>query len=83
MVRSNGRAAFGAVLVAGGAEKVCEPRDPMLLPPPMRASAAETANIKGSANDRTTAKAFIKPDARLAKFISCSFSLFSWQDPCP
>ena len=28
MVRSSGRAAFGAVLVVGGAEKVREPRDP-------------------------------------------------------
>jgi hypothetical protein len=54
-VRLNGCAEPGAVDVLGGAEKVRVPREPMLEPPPIRASADETANINGSANDRTTA----------------------------
>jgi len=53
-VRLNGCAALGAVDVLGGAENVRVPRDPELNPPPTRASADDTANIKGSANDRTT-----------------------------
>src|SRR5262245_48861610 len=39
MVRLKGCAVLGAVDVDGGAEKVREPRDPELDPPPMRASA--------------------------------------------
>jgi hypothetical protein len=54
-VRLNGCAALGAVDVLGGAENVRVPRDPELNPPPTRASTDDTANIKGSANDRTTA----------------------------
>ena len=54
-VRLNGCAAPGAVDVLGGAEKVRAPRDPELTPPPTRASAGETADIKGNASDRTTA----------------------------
>ena len=53
MVRLNGCAAFGAVEVLGGAEKVRDPREPELPPPPIRASAAETASITGTASDRT------------------------------
>ncbi len=56
-VRLNGCAALGAVEVLGGAEKVREPREPELKPPPTRASAAETAIIRGSASDIATAKA--------------------------
>jgi hypothetical protein len=54
-VRLNGCAVPGAVEVLGGAEKVRAPRDPELRPPPTRASADETASIKGNANDKTTA----------------------------
>jgi hypothetical protein len=57
MVRFIGCAALGAVAVGGGAEKVLEPREPELPPPPGRASAAEIANITGTANDRTMAMA--------------------------
>jgi hypothetical protein len=39
----------------------------------MRASAEETASINGNANDRTMAKAFIKPNARWVDFMWCSF----------
>ena len=39
MVRFMGCVVPGAVVVDGGAEKVREPRDPELPPPPMRASA--------------------------------------------
>jgi hypothetical protein len=55
-VRFNGCAALGAVDVLGGAEKVRVPLEPMLEPPPIRASADGTTNIKGSANDRTTVR---------------------------
>ena len=44
MVRLNGCAAFGAVEVLGGAENVRAPREPELTPPPIRASAGETAD---------------------------------------
>ena len=43
MVRLNGCAVPGAVEVLGGAEKVRVPREPELMPPPMRASAGWTA----------------------------------------
>ena len=46
-VRLNGCAVPGAVDVLGGAEKVREPREPELKPPPTRASAAETAITSG------------------------------------
>ena len=56
MVRLNGWAALGAVVVAEGAENVREPRDPELPPRPARASAAETAIIiNGNANARARA----------------------------
>src|SRR3981081_514710 len=55
MVRLNGDAVPGAVEVLGGAEKVLPPGAPELPPPPMRASAADMAIIKGNANDRATA----------------------------
>jgi hypothetical protein len=54
VVRSNGDV-FGAVDVLGGAEKVRVPRDPELTPPPIRASADETASINGKASDKATA----------------------------
>jgi hypothetical protein len=54
-VRLNGCAVRGAVDVLGGAEKVRVPRDPELKPPPTRASAGGTAEIKGKASDKTTA----------------------------
>jgi hypothetical protein len=61
MVRSIGRAAFGAVGVLDGAEKVRVPRDPELLPPPTRASAAEPiARTIGKAKERATASALVK-----------------------
>ncbi len=52
MVRLNGCAVPGAVEVLGGAENVRAPREPELMPPPIRASADETASINGSASDR-------------------------------
>jgi hypothetical protein len=54
-VRLNGWAVPGAVDVLGGAEKVRDPLDPMLRPPPTRASADETASTNGNASDKTTA----------------------------
>ena len=44
-----GCAAPGAVVVLGGAEKVRDPREPELPPPPTRASAAEIAIARGTA----------------------------------
>ena len=62
MVRFIGCAALGAVAVEGGAWKVLEPREPMLLLPPGRASTAvETAIVSGIASDRTTASVLIAP----------------------
>jgi hypothetical protein len=55
MVRLNGCAVPGAVDVLGGAENVRAPREPELTPPPIRASAAETASITGNASDKMTA----------------------------
>jgi hypothetical protein len=56
-VRCIGCAAVGAVLVAGGAEKVFEPREPELPPRPARASAIdEIAIAAGNASAITTAK---------------------------
>jgi hypothetical protein len=54
-VRLNGCAVPGAVDVLGGAEKVRDPLEPRLMPPPTRASADETASIKGNASDKTRA----------------------------
>jgi hypothetical protein len=73
MVRLKGCAVFGAVDVLGGAEKVRAPRDPELTPPPIRASADETASINGKANDKATAIAWTKPRARCVNFMSLSF----------
>jgi hypothetical protein len=70
MVRLKGCAAFGAVEVLGGAEKVRAPREPELTPPPIRASAEDTANINGKANDKATAIACATPRARCMKFMS-------------
>ena len=72
MVRFIGCAAFGAVACSGGAEKVREPREPELPPPPTRASAAEIASITGTATDRTTAIARTMPRVRCVNFMSVS-----------
>jgi hypothetical protein len=69
IVRLNGCAVLGAVEVLGGAEKVRAPRDPELMPPPIRASADETATINGNANDKTTAIAWTMPRVRCVKLI--------------
>ena len=62
----------GAVDVLGGAENVRAPREPELMPPPIRASADETASINGSASDRTTAMAWAMPPARCVNFMAIS-----------
>jgi hypothetical protein len=58
----------GAVLVGGGAEKVRDPRLPMLPPPPTRASAAliSTPTVKAAA---TTAVSLVnlKPIMRTSR----------------
>jgi hypothetical protein len=74
MVRLNGCAAPGAVDVLGGAENVRAPREPELMPPPIRASADETASINGNANDKATAIAWKMPQARCVNFMSISLS---------
>jgi len=78
MVRLNGCAAFGAVGVLGGAEKVRPPRDPELTPPPIRASADETAAIKGNASDKATAIACTVPRARCVNFMSIFLKSPAW-----
>jgi hypothetical protein len=70
MVRLKGCAVPGAVEVLGGAENVRAPREPELPPPPIRASAADIASIKGSASDNTTAIALTMPRARCENFMS-------------
>src|SRR5215217_996879 len=50
MVRFIGCAAFGAVAVGGGAEKVFEPREPMLERGRASASAITMANTAATAN---------------------------------
>ena len=70
IVRLNGCAAFGAVDVVGGAEKVRVPREPELEPPPTRASADEATMTSGIATDKTTASACTKPKARCLKFMA-------------
>ena len=67
-----GCAAPGAVVVLGGAEKVRDPREPELPPPPTRASASEIAIANGSATDRTTASARIIPRVPCEKFMCFS-----------
>jgi len=62
-VRLNGCAALGAVEVLGGAENVRAPREPELIPPPIRASAAAII-ITGKASVSTTAKGFRSPRKR-------------------
>jgi len=69
MVRLNGCAVPGAVEVLGGAENVRAPREPELTPPPIRASATETASSNGNANDKTTAIACTMPRLRCVNFI--------------
>jgi hypothetical protein len=69
-VRFIGAAVPGAVVVLGGAEKVREPREPELPPPPTRASAEEIAIASGIASERTTAKARTIPRVRCVKFMS-------------
>src|SRR6476661_10755754 len=62
-VRFMGCAAPGAVVVLGGAEKVRDPREPELPPPPTRASAAEIVIANGTATDITIAIVRIIPRA--------------------
>jgi hypothetical protein len=64
-----GEAVPGAVEVDGGAANVRLPRDPELKPPPIRASAAETASTVGNASERITAKAFMRPPVRCMNFM--------------
>jgi hypothetical protein len=54
-VRLNGCAEPGAVDVLGGAEKVRDPRDPELMPPPIRASAGGAIEINGKPSAKTMA----------------------------
>jgi hypothetical protein len=61
MLRLKGDAVFGAVAVLGGAENVRVPREPELPPPPMRASAGESASVNGNASVNTTAIVFTMP----------------------
>jgi hypothetical protein len=69
-VRLNGWADPGAVEVLGGAEKLRVPRDPELMPPPMRASADDDiANASGMANDNITASAPTMPRVRCKNLI--------------
>ncbi len=75
MVRLNGCAVPGAVDVLGGAENVRAPREPELMPPPIRASADETANINGKANDKTTAMARTMPRARCVNLMAISLKI--------
>src|SRR6266852_1278416 len=63
-VRLNGWAVLGAVVVLGGAEKVRDPREPELPPPPIRASADEIAIARGTASETTTAIARTIPRVR-------------------
>jgi hypothetical protein len=53
MLRWIGAAGDGAVLVAGGAENVREPRLPMPAPPPTRASAVLTSMPSASVTANT------------------------------
>jgi hypothetical protein len=71
-VRFIGCAEPGAVVVLGGAEKVRDPREPELPPPPTRASAAEIAMTSGTASDRTMAMARTIPRVRCVKLIFVS-----------
>src|SRR5580658_9768256 len=72
MVRLNGCAVPGAVEVLGGAENVRAPREPELIPPPIRASADEIASVNGKPNDKTTAIARKRPRPRCVNFIAVS-----------
>jgi hypothetical protein len=78
MVRLNGCAAFGAVDVLGGAEKVRAPRDPELTPPPIRASADETAATRGNASDKAMAIACMVPRARCVNFMAIFLKSPAW-----
>jgi hypothetical protein len=72
MVRLKGCALPGAVEVLGGAEKVRAPREPELMPPPIRASADEIADSNGSASAKVTAIALTMPQARCVNFMTIS-----------
>jgi hypothetical protein len=69
MVRLNGDAVPGAVEVLGGAEKVRAPRDPELIPPPIRASTDAAVSNKGKASDKTTAMAWMTLRPRCVKLM--------------
>jgi hypothetical protein len=68
----NGCAVPGAVVVLGGTEKVRDPREPELPPPPIRASADDIAIARGTASETTTAIARTIPRVRCEKFMSFS-----------
>jgi hypothetical protein len=73
IVRLNGCAVLGAVDVLGGAEKVRPPREPELLPPPMRASAEDdTAIATGNASAKAIARACTRPRAVRVNFMANS-----------
>ena len=80
-VRFIGCAAPGAVVVLGGAEKVRDPREPELPPPPTRASAAAIVIASGTATDITRAIIRTIPRAVCVKFMS--FSSFPGMGKCP
>jgi hypothetical protein len=72
MVRLKGCAVPGAVEVLGGAENVRAPREPMLKPPPTRASAVDIEST-GSASARAIAIARRTPRMRCVNIIFVSF----------
>src|SRR5579872_4167803 len=75
MVRSNGRAALGAVLVAGGADQVRMPREPDEKPPPARASACDTTSAVGIASASATAATLNSAVNRLENLIVSTLSI--------
>src|SRR5689334_11630084 len=75
MVRSNGRAALGAVLVDGGADQVRIPREPDEKPPPARASACDTASAVGRASASATAAILKSAVKRLENLMVSALSI--------
>jgi hypothetical protein len=60
----------------GGAEKVRAPREPELIPPPIRASADEAATTSGNASARATVTVFARPRARCVRFMTIFLAVF-------